>query len=470
MTITDLDNLGLERLVHCSAQDLSGCSTKSARNLISFSESLKAKLLPLGVLKIRDDTTLLVAVSDESYETHQLARYISNMEVKTVSVDSDVLLRAIFIAYKKDGSLVEETLKKCDPASTKSALVGMVPGLQDVNSPENNLLCSLFDHALAWNASDLHIAPTKQGLSISMRVSGEVRSREATVNNQQLYERVLKRIKVVASLDTIKKGTVQEGTLVIPFLDTSITARVSMVPSLFGESLAIRFLRKDTNQQIADLNYSAVITEALLEIAKHRNGLILISGATGSGKTTTLYGLIQEILKNNRRVVTLEDPVETIIAGATQVQIDNGKGLTFVSGLKAILRQDPDVIVIGEIRESAVAGSAVQAAMSGHLVIATIHAGSIQETAQRMEAFCESSGTGVQTIRGIIFQQLVKNNLSPETMVPIVQIAKDFQKKGSKGGKIKESQVIHDNLDELVRIGILSQEDYTRLYHEQWKK
>jgi type II secretory ATPase GspE/PulE/Tfp pilus assembly ATPase PilB-like protein len=183
----------------------------------------------------------------------------------------------------------------------------------------------------------------------------------------------------------------------------------------------------------------------LHEITKLDSGLVLISGATGSGKTTTLYALASEIIKRNKRIISIEDPVESILANVTQIQIDPKRHITFESCLKAVLRQDPDVLIIGEIREAHIAKAALQFAMTGHLVLATIHAGSVTETRARFSYLVENPQYENQ-IKAVLFQKLLKNQREPGKRVLFMQINEVF-----------------DDLAELLEIGILSKEDYTTL-------
>jgi type II secretory ATPase GspE/PulE/Tfp pilus assembly ATPase PilB-like protein len=441
----------LKALTSLSARDLSLCSTQRARELISFTEATKAQLLPLGFVMVGRDprSILIVAATKDSEEKRKEAQYLAHgQEVRLVVVAQECLMAALFHAYKKESRHVDAALHACNPHDNMPPHT-QIAGLSEVTTPENTLLCSLLDHALAWGASDLHMTPTKEGLMISMRVHGDIRTKETQVRNEGLYARLLQRVRVITSMDTTRKDPIQEGSLVIPYLDHTVTARVSIVPSFFGDSLALRFFTCSEVPSIAALGASTTMQEALKRITQRSSGLVLISGATGSGKTTTLYALAAELAKEQRRIISIEDPVERILSNVTQIQIDPRRQVTFASSLKAVLRQDPDVLVIGEIREAAVAEAALQFALTGHLVLTTIHAGSIAEARQRFACLSGQGGAAQASTfqpHHVIFQQLVKNQQEKDKRVLLMHIDE-----------------LMDDLEALLEIGILSKDDYTRL-------
>lgn len=233
----------------------------------------------------------------------------------------------------------------------------------------------LIQAAMSRRASDVHIEPFRDQLRVRMRVDGTLE--EVTPPPNELGPEIASRIKVLAKLDIAERRIPQDGHLIWTDSQRSLDLRVSTLPTTFGESVVLRLLdRTQVRRSLEDLGMTGSTVERLKQSLAKPHGLIVVAGPTGSGKTTTLYSALASIDSSIRKVLTVEDPVEFKTDGLIQVAVDEGVGLTFSHTVRAFLRQDPDVIMVGEIRDSDTARVAVQAALTGHLVLTSLHAGS----------------------------------------------------------------------------------------------
>ena len=274
--------------------------------------------------------------------------------------------------------------------------------------PTIRLVNSIFDRAYLENCSDIHFEPTETDMAIRMRIDG-VLHKVMTIP-ADLKDSVVSRIKVMSRLDIVERRIPQDGRIATRLQGKDIEMRVNTIPTIYGEKVCIRILGKSegmlTRQGIGMIfdNDNRKVDRLLA----NTNGVIMIVGPTGSGKTSTMFTIIKELLSEKVNLITLEDPVEFNIPGATQVQINDKVGLTFASGLRAILRQDPDIICIGEIRDGETAEIAMRAAITGHLVITTIHTEDAVTAVDRLkdmgvEPYLVSAG-----LRGVISQRLMR--------------------------------------------------------------
>jgi len=263
---------------------------------------------------------------------------------------------------------------------------------------------TLILQALHERASDIHIEPTPKRLRIRFRIDGVMH--DATSASPSIHSAVVSRLKVLGEMNISERRVPQEGRVSLAISDRQIDLRLATLPSLFGETCVMRLL--DPTSSIRSLPALGFYPDSLQQYAKayrHPYGVILVTGPTGAGKTTTLYATLQEVLTKEKAVVTVEDPVEYQIDGVTQVQINRKAGLDFATALRSILRSDPDIVLIGEIRDLATASIAMEAALSGHLVLTTLHTNTAAATPLRLtemgiEPFLVTSGvTGVLTQR-----------------------------------------------------------------------
>ncbi|MBT3455550.1 type II/IV secretion system protein [bacterium] len=230
----------------------------------------------------------------------------------------------------------------------------------------------LIENAVSYRASDIHLEPSKNCLNVRCRVDGvliPVGSLSDSVKQQ-----VVSRVKVLANIDISEKRIPQDGKFNFFLLDRTVDLRVSTFPSIYGENVVIRIL-DSSNQTLSldELGFEEDVLSLYRDLVSHSSGFFLVTGPTGSGKTTTLYATLSEFKSPEKNIITLEDPVEYNIDGVVQGQVNNQAGFTFAKGMRSLLRQDPDIAMIGEIRDKETAGVAVEAALTGHLVFSTLH-------------------------------------------------------------------------------------------------
>ncbi|OFX03715.1 MAG: hypothetical protein A3E78_16650 [Alphaproteobacteria bacterium RIFCSPHIGHO2_12_FULL_63_12] len=257
--------------------------------------------------------------------------------------------------------------------------------LQDLASgaPVIKTVSGIIEKACALGASDIHFEPTETDLRVRMRINGDLQDMEPI--NYSLKLAAISRLKILARMDIAETRLPQDGRAKAAVRGKDIDLRVSSAPTLHGESIVIRILdRSAMKLDLAALGFSENNRLALEGALSAPNGLVFVSGPTGSGKTTTLYAALLKLNQSTRKIFTVEDPVEYRLAGVNQVQVNPKIGLTFASALRSLLRQDPDIMMVGEIRDGETAQIAVQAALTGHLVLATIHTNSAAATVTRL--------------------------------------------------------------------------------------
>lgn len=275
------------------------------------------------------------------------------------------------------------------------------------DAPGVKLANMVLQQAITERASDIHLEPQDQNMRVRFRVDGIMR--EVMTIPQSLVADVSSRIKIMANLDITRRRTPQDGRIQLTVKNKQVDMRVSTLPTVYGEKIVARvFSKSERLLDIEDFGFSDKSVTGIYNMLKQSQGLILVTGPTGSGKTTTLYGFLGYLNSPERNVITIEDPVELRLDGVNQVQTNDESGLTFTAGLRTVLRQDPDVIMVGEIRDKATAEIAVRSALTGHLVLSTLHTNSASATITRLldmgiEPYLISS-----TLNGIVAQRLVR--------------------------------------------------------------
>lgn len=342
-----------------------------------------------------------------------------SVALKPVSrADFDTVLSTVFASKGIDDDYgTNELAEREDLAS----LVEGIPQTADLldaedDAPVIKLINGLIFEAVKRRASDIHIEPYEDKLSIRYRIDGVLQ--DVLSPSRRLATLLVSRIKVMARLDIAEKRMPQDGRISLALGGRSIDVRVSTLPSRYGERVVLRLLDKDQAQlSLTDLGMGQESLDRFKSVLAQPNGIVLVTGPTGSGKTTTLYSGLTLLNDQTRNILTVEDPIEYGLDGVGQTQVNSKVGLTFAAGLRAILRQDPDVVMVGEIRDVETADIAVQASLTGHLVLSTVHTNSAASAITRLrdmgiEPFLLSS-----TLRAVLAQRLVRR-LCPACKTP----------------------------------------------------
>jgi type II secretory ATPase GspE/PulE/Tfp pilus assembly ATPase PilB-like protein len=294
----------------------------------------------------------------------------------------------------------------------KELNVGNVKSLSELGDQlklvtTTQLIETVMTAALGLESSDIHWEPEPGGVKLRFRIDGVLQ--DITLLPLEAHHQIVSRIKILSKLKLNIVAVPQDGSFSLEYNKSHVDIRVSILPSAFGESIVMRILRQDKGSlRFDDLGIAGTPFERLEKELLKPNGMILTTGPTGSGKTTTLYAILNKLNEPGVKIITLEDPVEYKISGITQTPIDSGAGLTFASGLRAILRQDPDIVMVGEMRDLETAETAAQAALTGHLVLSTLHTNDAASALPRLLDLGVKPFILAPAINAIIAQRLVR--------------------------------------------------------------
>ena len=344
--------------------------------------------------------------------------FITQKKIQPAVATKKQIEKAIEIYYsKQDADQAIEELKREFTASVEeSQRTGMELSDDVQAAPAVRLTNSIINQAIATNASDIHIEPFEHHVAVRYRVDGVLF--ESNRIPQNLYSAVSTRIKIMAGMNIAEKRLPQDGRIELEVKGRSYDFRVSSLPTVFGEKIVIRVLDRTTFDYTRDkLGFTERENEMMDRIIRMPYGIVLLTGPTGSGKTTTLYSLLSEVNTPDKNIVTIEDPVEYMLPGINQVQVNPKAGLTFAAGLRSILRQDPDIIMIGEIRDEETAQIAVRAAITGHLVLSTLHTNDAPGAITRLVDMGVEPYLAADAIVAVIAQRLVRK-LCPNCREP----------------------------------------------------
>ncbi|MES9915870.1 MAG: ATPase, T2SS/T4P/T4SS family [Candidatus Thiodiazotropha sp. 4PDIV1] len=383
---------------------------KDYPDLANLSENISANFLKqhrLVVFDQNDDHILAIMVDPSDLYVIEALELISGKSVKLlvgIASEIDETIQEHFNELQKSGSGEEgdglEHQLLLDDVEQLKELASEAPVIKMVNQ--------IISRAVSSKASDIHIEPFEQVLKIRYRVDGLLRETEHPSIN--MAPALISRIKIMAHLNIAERRLPQDGRFKVRVHGSTLDLRVSTVPTLHGESMVLRLLQRDeVNLDFTSLGFESATEKRLLEILDRPHGIVVVTGPTGSGKTTSLYAALNYLNRPERKILTVEDPVEYNIEGVNQIQVKSSIGLGFSEALRSIVRQDPDVIMIGEIRDQETAKIAVQSALTGHLVLSSLHtndaAGSITRFLDMgIEAFLLTS-----TVNAVVAQRLVRN-------------------------------------------------------------
>ena len=364
------------------------------------------------VLPIREThNEIVIATSDPTdYNAEQAVQFTSGRRVVQQIAGYQALADAINAHYSPErameGLLRSMDVRLGEVKVVESEAVAQVAASEAEAAPVIQLTNMILHAAVASNASDIHLEPGRHQGVVRFRVDGVMRQ------YMQLplvaLTRVVSRIKVIAKLDIADRLRPQDGRTRISMDGRTFDMRISTVPTRDAEKAVIRILNPDTSRSIDDLGLAPHELSRLKYLLSFREGIVIVTGPTGSGKTTTLYGGVRELAAQAINIMTVEDPVEYELPGVTQIQIDPKRDVTFASALRAILRQDPDVVFIGEIRDAETAKIALQAAATGHLVLSTLHTNDAVGAVQRLIDLGLDRSALAPALRGVVGQRLVR--------------------------------------------------------------
>jgi type IV pilus assembly protein PilB len=335
-------------------------------------------------------------------------RRATGMEIQPAVSSETEVMKAIDRFYGGT-STMEEAAKEADVQGYGVMAEDQVIDLQRVgdDTPMIKLVNTMITQAVREGASDIHIEPDAEVLRIRYRVDGILR--EVMTPPRNLQAGVVSRIKIMADLDIAEKRVPQDGRIQMKVGEKDVDIRLSTLPTIFGEKLVMRLLDKSSILLgLEDLGLTMDTLAQFEKMIRRPYGLLLVTGPTGSGKTTTLYAALNRISSVERNVITIEDPVEYQLKYINQVQVNLKTGVTFANGLRAILRQDPDVVMVGEIRDTETASIAIQAALTGHLVFSTLHTNDAAGAVARLLDMGAEPFLVVSTLIGVVAQRLVR--------------------------------------------------------------
>ncbi len=371
------------------------------------------------IWKQSDDGTLTLAVSDQAQPAAiaELQR-LSEQPVELKFLDEAEYRKVIQIIYHHQQSMTEDVVADLDSSESELAQVAEVLAEpEDLleskdDAPIIRLINALLADAVKMGASDIHVEPGEQQLSIRYRVDGVLQ--EVLTPDRALAGLIASRIKIMSKLEIAEKRLPQDGRISLKIAGHPIDVRVSTIPGAFGERIVMRLLDKQSGQlSLKQLGMNDTHLAHMQQLLQLPHGIVLVTGPTGSGKTTTLYAALEALNERSRNIMTIEDPIEYHLDGISQTQVNSRIDMTFARGLRAILRQDPDVIMIGEIRDLETAEIAIQASLTGHLVFSTLHTNTAIGAVTRLIDMGVPPFLLASSVKAMIAQRLVRR-LNPE--------------------------------------------------------
>jgi general secretion pathway protein E len=369
-----------------------------------------------GCLLFRSTGGLIGVVSDPfDTDTQQWLSALAPSPVDfRLATQNDI---KAYIGYAETHTQAIE--KKAESLSSRKAAARpdvehlSLQSISEDTSPVVRLVNATLYDALKTGASDIHLECTPSGMNVRYRIDG-VLAPVTTVDGIDVAEQIVSRIKVMAELDIAERRIPQDGRFRVNIAQRDVDIRVSVMPSVHGEDAVLRildkrtFIKDDDHLRLDMLGFDADALAAIRRLAHEPYGMLLVTGPTGSGKTTTLYAAISEINKGIDKIITIEDPVEYELPGVLQIPVNEKKGLTFARGLRSILRHDPDKIMVGEIRDKETAEIAVQSALTGHLVLSTVHANNVFDVFNRFTHLGIDVYALTAALNGIWAQRLIR--------------------------------------------------------------
>jgi type IV pilus assembly protein PilB len=402
----------------------------AAANLISVNTARRYKALPVGFV---DKETLLVAMADP---TNVLA--VDDIQIATaldcrVAVAAEEDIEALIGRLNTLQSAVSEAVREGEGESEEelAEVTDMEVGAED--APVVKLVYSILGQAVAEGASDVHFEPGEDEMRVRFRVDGVLR--EAAHVPKRMVSAVVSRIKIMSDLNIAEKRLPQDGRVGITLDDRRIDLRVTTLPTQRGEGSTVRILDKENAQRsLDDLGMDGAAQERFEASFKQAYGAVLVTGPTGSGKSTTLYAALQELNEIEKNIITIEDPVEYRMQGISQINVNRKAGLDFATGLRSILRADPDIVMVGEIRDGETARIAIEAALTGHMMLTTLHTNDAPGAITRLTKMGIETFLTASAVDCVVAQRLARklcSNCKRHTVVPPQALAEAGMKVGT---------------------------------------
>src|SRR5579884_1335000 len=376
--------------------------------LVPESVARENVVLPLS----QDNGALKIIMSDPSdFDTVQKLQFILNKDIQPVLAPREQIIEAINRHYGQtetesvDSMLAEFTDTAIDFTETEATSSGT--SFEESDAPVVKLCNLIIQEAVSLRASDIHIEPFADRVRIRYRIDGVLVERDSPP--RRLLAPMLSRLKIMGSIDISEKRRPQDGRIKMPINGKHYDLRVSMLPSTHGQAAVMRILdRSSITLNIKDLGFAEDDFARFQQIIKRPNGIFLVTGPTGSGKTTTLYSALNELNRPDRKIITAEDPVEYYLPGINQVEVKHNIGLDFARIIRAMLRQAPNIILVGEIRDKETAEIAVQASLTGHLVFSTLHTNDAPSAITRLIDMGVKPFLVASSIQAVMAQRLIR--------------------------------------------------------------
>ncbi|OIJ10280.1 type II secretion system protein GspE [Anaerobacillus arseniciselenatis] len=383
-------------------------------------------LIPLK----KNGDELLIAMADPmDYIAVDDLRMSTGFQIKQVIASKEEILQAINKHYSLD-----ESMKEILSDDLEGDITDRATGEDD--APAIRLVNQILLTGLQQKASDIHIDPQEKKVLVRYRVDGVLKTERALPKSLQNV--LIARVKIMANLNITETRLPQDGRIKVTLDFTSVDLRISTLPTVYGEKIVIRILDLgNALNKLSQLGFNKINYEHFLNLIKRPSGIILITGPTGSGKSSTLYAALNHLNSDEVNIITVEDPVEYQIEGINQVQVNSNVGLTFATGLRSILRQDPNIVMVGEIRDTETAEIAIRASLTGHLVLSTLHTNSAIATIPRLIDMGIEPFLVVSSLSGIVAQRLVRKICREccEEYEPTEMEKNLFVRRGMKVGK-----------------------------------
>lgn len=400
-----------------SGTDINAPIEDEQHKQLAFSFAKRFQVL----LDTGETPAILFHTKETDFQVFAEVRRFLGSEFRLQQIELEKFESLLTKAFQRDSSAAKQLMEDIGNESDLFSLAEELPDTEDLLESEDDapiikLINAMLGEAIKEGASDIHIETFETQLLVRFRVDGVLR--EILKPNRKMASMLVSRIKVMSKMDIAEKRLPQDGRITLRIAGRAVDVRVSTMPSSHGERVVLRLLDKNNVRlNLEDLGMTQANRDSFSSLVRKPHGIILVTGPTGSGKSTTLYAGLSEINSKDRNILTVEDPIEFDLQGIGQTQVNTKVDMTFARGLRAILRQDPDVVMVGEIRDLETAQISVQASLTGHLVMSTLHTNTAAGAITRLEDMGIEPFLLSSSLLGVLSQRLVRT-LCPDCKVP----------------------------------------------------